>query len=91
LAIVRSLSLPSPEVNAPLKVAGHQYEIDFLWREERLAVELDGRDVHGTTQAFEDDRERDRILTAAGWRPIRFTSRQLNRVTGELPHLLGTV
>jgi very-short-patch-repair endonuclease/predicted transcriptional regulator of viral defense system len=91
LALVRDLSLPSPEVNAPLRVSGHDYEIDFLWRAQRLAVELDGRETHGTARAFEEDRERDRILTAAGWRPVRFTWRQMHRVGGELPVLLGTV
>jgi very-short-patch-repair endonuclease/predicted transcriptional regulator of viral defense system len=91
LAAVRHASLPSPEVNAALVVSGHSYEIDFLWRKERLAVELDGSAAHGTRAAFEADRQRDRILSAAGWRPVRFTWRQLDRVSGELPLLLGTV
>ncbi len=91
LRLVRNASLPSPEVNATLVLNGRTFEIDFLWREQRLAVEVDGHDAHGTRAAFEQDRERDRILSAAGWRPARFTWRQLDRVTGELPLLLGTV
>ncbi|HEX2096549.1 MAG TPA: DUF559 domain-containing protein [Solirubrobacterales bacterium] len=51
--------------------------LDCLWREQRLVVELDGRAVHQTQRAFEADRERDRILSAEGWRVIRVTWRQL--------------
>jgi very-short-patch-repair endonuclease len=40
-------------------------------------VELDGRDGHARELAFEDDRERDRALAAAGWRPVRVTSAHL--------------
>ena len=39
--------------------------------------ELDGRDAHARELAFEDDRERDRALTIAGWRPIRMTREQM--------------
>ena len=37
-----------------------------------------------TVAAFETDRERDRILQAAGWRTIRITSRQLERDAGRV-------
>jgi very-short-patch-repair endonuclease len=57
---------------------------DCLRREQRLAVELDSRAFHATPSAFEGDRERDRILQAAGWRSIRVTSRQLDRSRDEL-------
>lgn len=42
-----------------------------------MAVELDGRGVHGTPKRFESDRQRDRILVAEGWRTMRITWRQL--------------
>jgi hypothetical protein len=38
LALVRKAGLPAPEVN----VALFGYELDFLWRQEGLAVEIDG-------------------------------------------------
>jgi very-short-patch-repair endonuclease len=44
-----------------------------------VAVELDSRAFHDISWAFESDRERDRGLQAAGWRPIRVTWRQLER------------
>ena len=50
--------------------------VDFCWPEERLIVETDGR-RHRTRAAFERDRARDALLTAAGWRVMRFTARQV--------------
>jgi very-short-patch-repair endonuclease len=44
---------------------------------QRLVVELDGYETHGTRHAFEDDRARDRALQVQGWRIARITARQL--------------
>lgn len=76
-ALLDSRGLPLPRLNADVAVAGRFFSVDCLWQRERLIVELDGRAVHGTRQAFESDRERDRLLTAAGWRVMRVTWRQL--------------
>jgi len=68
-------------------------EVDCLWREQRLIVELDGHEVHGTRAAFESDRERDRHLQAAGWTVVRLTWRQLEdepeAICADLRRLLG--
>jgi very-short-patch-repair endonuclease len=91
LSLLARDGLPRPEVNVIL----NGYEVDFLWRERGLAVEVDGRAAHATAAAFESDRERDRVLQVAGWRVIRITWRQLNRtpdkVATDLRRLLGTV
>lgn len=55
------------------------YEVDFFWPNHRLVVETDGREDHGTHAAFEEDRIRDAKLTAAGYRVVRFTYRQVAR------------
>src|SRR4051794_34973824 len=73
LALIDAAGIPRPEVNAIVE----GFEVDAVWRDTRLTVELDGRDTHGTAAAFERDRERDRALQVAGWRPIRITYRQL--------------
>jgi very-short-patch-repair endonuclease len=73
LALVRRAGLPLPETN--VRVLGH--EVDGLWRDERLIVEVDGFDAHGTRAAFERDRRRDAELVAPGYRVIRVTWRQL--------------
>lgn len=78
LAICPTAGVAAPEVNAWVVLDdGTSVRTDFLWREQRLIVETDGRDVHSTRQAFERDRERDQRLTVAGWRVVRFTWRQL--------------
>jgi hypothetical protein len=46
--------IPAPERNVTL---ANRWEIDFLWRAQRLAVELDGRPYH----LLPADQERDRI------------------------------
>lgn len=51
-------------------------------------VETDGREIHGTRAAFERDRARDARLTAAGYRVVRFTWRQ---VIGEPATVAGLV
>jgi very-short-patch-repair endonuclease len=75
--LLRASDLPQPRHNAPLAIGGRFFEVDCLWAERRLVVELDGRAVHGTPRAFERDRERDRLLVADGWRVVRITWLQL--------------
>lgn len=65
--------LPRPSVNE--RICG--LEVDFLWRDARLVVEVDGGTFHRHPRAFERDRKRDQILVAAGYRVIRVTWRQL--------------
>jgi hypothetical protein len=77
VAFLDEHGLPRPRLNATLALRGRFLKPDCLWRKQRLVVELDGRAVHGTEQAFESDRQRDRILLAEGWRWARVTWRQL--------------
>jgi very-short-patch-repair endonuclease len=77
VALVDRSDLRRPRMNAPLSVRGRFFEIDALWENGRVAVELDSREIHGTHKKFESDRLRDRVLIAEGWRTIRVTWRQL--------------
>jgi very-short-patch-repair endonuclease len=87
-ALLIDAGLPLPRTNA--RIEG--LEVDCVWEKERLIVELDGRAAHDTGHAFERDRQRDRVLAAAGWRVIRITWRQLveepGRVEADLRRLL---
>ncbi len=76
-ALLARSDLPRPQLNAGLAMRGRFFEVDCLWREQRVVVELDGIQAHGTDLAFEKDRERDRLLIAEGWRVARVTWRQL--------------
>jgi hypothetical protein len=77
VAFLDENGLPRPRLNATLTLRGRFFEPDCMWPEQRLVVELDGRATHGTHEAFEGDRQRDRILLAEGWRWARVTWRQL--------------
>jgi very-short-patch-repair endonuclease len=56
---------------------GTPAKIDFLWREQRLAVETDGHPFHRTRQSRERDARRDQLLRLDGFEPVRFTGRQV--------------
>jgi len=71
LRLIRRARLEGPEVNVRL----HGYEVDLLWRQHRLVVELDSREHH--EHAFERDRRRDADLLSRGWRVLRLTWRQV--------------
>ena len=75
LALCRRHRLPQPEVNVRVS----RYEVDFLWRDKRLIVEVDGWDSHRSRSAFEEDRARDARLAVLGYEVVRFTWRQLTR------------
>lgn len=53
------------------------YYLDIAFERLRLACEIDGRETHGTDDAFEADRERQNILVLAGWIVLRFTWKML--------------
>jgi very-short-patch-repair endonuclease len=73
LALVRAARLPPPELN--VRVRGH--EVDLLWREARLVVEVDGYAYHSGRAAFERDRLRDAELQAKGFTVMRVTWKQI--------------
>ena len=86
--------LPSPRCNARLQIDGHRLEIDMLWEEQKLAIETDGEETHGTPVAFQRDRLRDQILVAAGYRTARITWAQVrdepNAVVTRISRMLKT-
>jgi very-short-patch-repair endonuclease len=84
LALIRTAQLTLPSTNVP--VAG--YEVDFLWRKERLVVEVDGRAFHARRRRFESDHRRESVLVAAGLRVMRVT---WNQIVNEREALLARV
>jgi very-short-patch-repair endonuclease len=79
LTLCRAASLPGPEVNVWLDIDElPAVRADFLWRPERLVIETDGWETHGTRQAFEHDRRRDERLKLAGYELLRFTWRRIS-------------
>lgn len=78
LALCRKYRLPQPELNVVLL----DFVIDFLWRDARLVVEVDGHASHGTRRAFQSDRDRDGRLAVSGYRVLRFTWWDVTRRPG---------
>jgi len=82
--------LPEPARN--VHVLGR--EVDGLWPDAKLVVELDSWEHHGHRAAFERDRARDPAFLIADYRTIRVTSRRLDReaqqLAAEIRALLGT-
>jgi very-short-patch-repair endonuclease len=73
LRLIRAASLPRPEHNVPVG----PYEVDTLWRDAHVVVELDGYEFHSSRASFERDRARDAELQASGFAVLRFTWRQV--------------
>ena len=65
--------LPLPHVNCVIEGKVR----DFYWPGCRLVVEADSYGWHRSPGALNDDRERDVLLTLAGYRVLRFTYEQI--------------
>lgn len=90
LDLIRRAHLPEPRMN--VRVAG--YEVDFLWPDQNLVVEVDGYRYHSTRRAFEHDRRKEADLRAAGFVVLRFSYWQVREeplaVVAGLTRVLAT-
>ena len=60
--------LPSPELQYEIVDGnGELRRLDFAWPKQRLAVEYDGLDWHGDSEAMRRDRRRQAALQDIGW------------------------
>ena len=69
----RDAGLPPPAMN--IWICGQ--EVDVVWEDQKVAVQLDSFEFHRTRAAFEDDRKRDAALQIAGYSVLRVTDRWL--------------
>ena len=76
-ALLRGAGITGWVANAPVRVAGQVFAGDVLFIGERLIVEVDGFEYHSAAGDFQSDRERQNLLTLAGYRVLRFTWDQL--------------
>jgi very-short-patch-repair endonuclease len=93
LSILDEFGLPPPVRQYVVEVVGRTFRLDAAYPDHKVFLEGDGFGVHGTRNAFEDDRWRQNLLVVAGWRPLRFTWRQLHgdriAVAGQVRSTLG--
>ena len=71
--LCRDAGIPPPAMNIWI---GDQ-EVDAVWEDEKVAVQLDSYEFHRTRAAFERDRRRDAALQVAGYRVLHVTYRWL--------------
>lgn len=74
-AFCAEYGLPKPVMNT--MVAGH--EVDALFPDEKLIVELDSWEFHSNRKSFESDRDRDADTLAAGHGTVRITWERIKR------------
>jgi hypothetical protein len=76
--------IPRPELN----VIVEGYEVDALWRDRKLIVELDSWTHHRHRRAFEDDRRKYGALQLAGHIVLPITWRRLEIEPQEVADLI---
>jgi very-short-patch-repair endonuclease len=67
LPLLSEAALPIPQTNVRVRARRKTYEVDFLWRAEKVVVETDGRRFHDNPAAGSRDSDRNHALTAAGY------------------------
>jgi hypothetical protein len=72
--VLRVAGLPLPVPQHPVTVDGKRRRIDLAYPDARIAIEVDGFDVHSTRSAFDDDRLRGNGIALAGYLVLHFTS-----------------
>lgn len=74
LELLRARDLPRPRNNA--RIAG--FEVDLLYADLDLVIEIDSDRYHGTAFARDNDAHKQALLEAAGFRVIRVSDREIN-------------
>lgn len=89
LDLCQQAGIATPEVNGQVG----RIRVDALWREHRLAVELDGAAAHASWPQIKRDRQREIALRAKGFQVVRYTWDQVSsrpdEVAADLRRLLG--
>jgi very-short-patch-repair endonuclease len=91
LPLLTEAALPIPQTNARLRVGGKTFEVDFLWRRQKVIVETDGGRFHENPAAGRRDSNRNRALTGAGFRLPRFGWEDLRDRRDATMHELATL
>ena len=71
--LLRAAGITGWETNLPVEIDDQLYFIDIAFKQQKLAVEIDGRRHESDRDLFESDRWRQNALVADGWRVLRFT------------------
>jgi hypothetical protein len=86
-AFIATYGFPVPQIN--VRAGGR--EIDAIFPEHRLIVEVDGFGYHRSREAFEEDRERDAEHLARGLSTLRMTEIRLRQTADREADRLWTI
>jgi hypothetical protein len=89
LAFIDRHGLPRPHCNHDIETPAGTLNVDCVWPEQRVAIELDAVSTHGSRPRMLRDRRRDRALVLAGWRPGRLMEEDLAGEDALLRELTG--
>ena len=82
LDLITQAGIQRPQINPRLRLDDRTIHPDMLWREQRVAVELDGRRWHHDPLTLQDDADKQTILEAHDHCVLRITWKQIvNRPT----------
>jgi very-short-patch-repair endonuclease len=59
--------LPKPAINRWVLLGDEYKEVDFLWRREKVVIEVDSKRYHSTGWKLARDARRDELLDASGY------------------------
>ncbi|WP_457948115.1 type IV toxin-antitoxin system AbiEi family antitoxin domain-containing protein [Pseudarthrobacter sp. alpha12b] len=75
--LLTRLKLPLPEPQVAVATRAGRYRLDFAWKEEKVALEFDGKtkyfDYRPTAEVLFQERQREKALTENGWTFMRVT------------------
>lgn len=69
--------LPIPEYNAEIRTAHGTFYADFLWADQRLIGEVDGKVKYTDPDAYQREKVRQQVLVDLGYRVVRWLAREI--------------
>ena len=80
----REFGVPSPGVNEWVWDGEKLVEVDFVWRADRVIVEVDGGRYHSTKWRRRQDAAKTAALRAQGWDVLRFSDVEVVGAPGQM-------
>lgn len=74
IMVTAGIELPTPQVNVVKRNGVLIARVDFVYRDIRLVIALDGERYHSNRDSFRKDRRQQNDLVLEGFRVLRFTA-----------------
>jgi very-short-patch-repair endonuclease len=88
IRLIKRSALEMPQCQYRIAGVGR---VDFVYPEDKLAIETDGYAWHSDPDAFQKDRARDQELLRLGWRVLRFTKQDIRDRPAQVIKLIGSL